>query len=366
MRFTDKKPLKSDIVITPKTLIIIVFIIFLVFSAIKYYFGDNTSSFENGSDNDIKKLQNLAFSMIDHHEGEQGDSSILIFKKPFEDRVELGRAFINWTGNDDPEKKRISEKYGHISNWDVSKVTDMSYMFYQSKLFNENISRWDTSKVTDMSYMFYKANAFNQDISNWDTSNVTIMYAMFENANAFNRDISNWDVSKVTDMSNMFYEAHAFNRDISRWNFSSVTNMNMNNMFDEATAFIDGENSTKFCNRLITNYSTIDKSKLGFSCCFSGVKVGDIIEETWYGSNGNSDKIDYTFQRDSNNKPVLTATNKYKLFETPLSDIWTLVSPSDDLSITYTLSGSCLLEGTHTYHDTIVNTRGTSTFRLKQ
>lgn len=81
MRFTDKKPFKSDIVITPKTLIIIFFIIFLVFSAIKYYFGYNTSSFEDGSNKDIKRLQKLAFSIIDHHKGKDGDSSILILNK---------------------------------------------------------------------------------------------------------------------------------------------------------------------------------------------------------------------------------------------------------------------------------------------
>ena len=51
--------------------------------------------------------------------------------------------------------------YGDINTWDVSAVTDMSYMFEDASFFNSNISAWDTSNVTDMSYMFYNARNFN-------------------------------------------------------------------------------------------------------------------------------------------------------------------------------------------------------------
>ncbi len=63
-------------------------------------------------------------------------------------------------------------KYGHISLWNTSKVTDMSYMFQYASKFNEDIGVWDTSKVTDMSGMFHYAIKFNQYIEGWDTSNV--------------------------------------------------------------------------------------------------------------------------------------------------------------------------------------------------
>ena len=39
--------------------------------------------------------------------------------------------------------------------------------------FNGNISNWDVSNVKDMSFMFYECTNFNSDISAWDVSNVT-------------------------------------------------------------------------------------------------------------------------------------------------------------------------------------------------
>jgi surface protein len=45
----------------------------------------------------------------------------------------------------------------NISNWDVSDVINMSYMFFGCSKFNKNLSSWSSKvfKVTNMSYMFY-------------------------------------------------------------------------------------------------------------------------------------------------------------------------------------------------------------------
>ena len=44
--------------------------------------------------------------------------------------------------------------YGHISNWDVSSVTQMNGMFNGQSSFNGDISSWDVSSVTNMAGMF--------------------------------------------------------------------------------------------------------------------------------------------------------------------------------------------------------------------
>ena len=46
------------------------------------------------------------------------------------------------------------EKYGHISKWDVSHVTNMKRLFREKRSFNKDVSAWDVSNVTDMRDMF--------------------------------------------------------------------------------------------------------------------------------------------------------------------------------------------------------------------
>ncbi len=199
-----------------------------------------------------------------------------------------------------------------IGNWNVGEVTNMESMFSVAESFNQDISNWDvknvenmhamfafttafnnggsfgkagtnplnwvnTSKVEYMSYMFYDTTAFNQDVSNWDVSTVTtmekmflgaqmfnnggaigttgsnplnwavdpakpwqvdIMSEMFRNAGRFNQDISGWDVRNVTTMEHMFRSAYKFNQNISGWNVGLVSNMD--NMFNGAIAFNNG------------------------------------------------------------------------------------------------------------------------------
>ena len=123
-----------------------------------------------------------------------------------------------------PDKDMLKELIDNdldVSRVDVSRITDMSHLFCNSK-FNRDISKWDVSNVRNMNGMFAHSN-FNGDISKWNVSNVTDMSDMFMYSK-FNRDISKWNVSKVTDMSGMFMNSE-FNGDISNWNVSNVKNM---------------------------------------------------------------------------------------------------------------------------------------------
>ena len=114
---------------------------------------------------------------------------------------------------------------GAIGNWDVSAVTDMSFIFNgnkngqgihayvkHSENFNGDISKWDVSSVTNMQGMFAHAKHFKVDISKWTVSSVTTFQGMFNTAEAFNRDLNLWDVSKATSLKKMFYHAKSFSQ----------------------------------------------------------------------------------------------------------------------------------------------------------
>ena len=70
-------------------------------------------------------------------------------------------------------------------------------IFAETKFKYIDISNWDVSNVTNMKYMFFKCNKFNQDISNWNVSNVTDMTGMFDGCKSFNQNLSDWNVYKV-------------------------------------------------------------------------------------------------------------------------------------------------------------------------
>ena len=73
-------------------------------------------------------------------------------------------------------------KYGDISNWDMSNVTDMNDMFLGATSFNQPLNNWNVSNVTNMMYMFRGASSFNQPLNKWNVSKVTSMNAMFYRA----------------------------------------------------------------------------------------------------------------------------------------------------------------------------------------
>ena len=123
----------------------------------------------------------------------------------------------------------FSSKFnGDISQWNVSSVRNMNGMFYNSQ-FNGDISKWDVHNVESMLNMFNESR-FNGDISKWDVSSVETMSGMFANSE-FNGDISKWNVRRVEDMHGMFHNSK-FNGDISKWNVRRVKDMSM--MFDKS------------------------------------------------------------------------------------------------------------------------------------
>lgn len=117
-----------------------------------------------------------------------------------------------------------------IAGLNVSGITNTASMFTSTKIANVNLlSSWDMSKVTDISNMFYGIETLTDisGLANWDTSNVENMNAMFVyNKFTDTSALANWNTSKVKTMSALFWEVKLVNVEgLRNWNTTSVTDM---------------------------------------------------------------------------------------------------------------------------------------------
>lgn len=110
------------------------------------------------------------------------------------------------------EKKEIEKKYGHISEWNVSRIDNMERLFAYKHNFNEDISRWDVSRVKNMERMFDMCKSFNKPLNTWDVSQVETMERMFFRCWKFNQPLHRWNTSNVKNMKDMFYYCRSFNQ----------------------------------------------------------------------------------------------------------------------------------------------------------
>ena len=99
---------------------------------------------------------------------------------------------------------------------DVSNIVSFSNenkkgIFEEIEFEYIDVSDWDVSKVKNMSYMFYKCEELTSvgDLSNWNVSNVEYMHSMFNGCTHLKSvgDLSDWDVSNVKNMIHMFYDS---------------------------------------------------------------------------------------------------------------------------------------------------------------
>ena len=197
----------------------------------------------------------------------------------------IREAVKEWLENDESAET----KYGHISNWDTSEVTDMNELFMSAYEFNQPIGNWDVSNVANMVGMFKSAVIFNHPLNNWDVSNVTYMSFMFESAMSYNQPLGDWDVSCVTDMGDMFRDAEEFNQSIGNWDVSKV--IDMSSMFSGAKAF----------NQSIGDWNT--SSVTDVSYMFSGAEAFNQDISAWNTSSVTNMKNMF-FAAESFNQPI--------------------------------------------------------------
>lgn len=115
-------------------------------------------------------------------------------------REELDKSIICYYTN----KEESIKLYGIINYWDVSKIYDMSKLFNgiifmssfisQSKEFYEDISDWNVSHVKYMKYIFTYCKDFGHSvIEKWNISNVKDKELMFE--------YPKWNISNISNES---------------------------------------------------------------------------------------------------------------------------------------------------------------------
>jgi len=173
--------------------------------------------------------------------------------------------------------------------WDISSVTDMSYMFFCATNFRDlGIRKWIVRSDTATGSMFYGtilasilvcpggsngppsecytkpfdtnvqfSEALTQcfvessdgnckcattacggsgvPISQWNTSGILYMQNAFKDKTTFNQDLSEWDTRSTINMYSMFENAAAFNQNIGAWDVTQVTDLK--DMFNGASSF---------------------------------------------------------------------------------------------------------------------------------
>ena len=149
----------------------------------------------------------------------------------------------------------------NLFNFNTSLVNDMSYMFNNcSSLISLNLSSFDTSEVIHMNCTFsYCKELINLDLSNFNTAKIKYMNNMFHNCkNLIFLNLSSFDTSEVTDMASMFYKCYNLTSlDLSNFDTSKVTRMSL--MFSSCS-------SLNFLN--VSNFNTSKVS--GMISMFSG------------------------------------------------------------------------------------------------
>lgn len=120
----------------------------------------------------------------------------------------------------------------NLTKWDVSNITDMSFLFSEApNLKKVNITGWNTKNVHDMNYMFKNCKFLDEVIgfNTLNTSNVEKMVAMFAGCNKMKRiNVTGMNMMKVMEMGDMFcgcYELEEV-KGFNTVSFSSLKKMN--------------------------------------------------------------------------------------------------------------------------------------------
>ena len=127
---------------------------------------------------------------------------------------------------------------GNLDNWDVSQAKSFESMFMGTKNLESigSLKDWQVKNVTDMPGMFLLSSIVGVDMSNWDVSSlrdVSYMFAYNYNPHFTNLELPNFSKAKLETWLQAFLDDNYLeNINISGWDF--VDDLNYNKSFHDA------------------------------------------------------------------------------------------------------------------------------------
>ncbi|WP_191989978.1 mucin-binding protein [Limosilactobacillus reuteri] len=150
---------------------------------------------------------------------------------------------------------------GNLDNWDVSKAKSFENMFMGTEKLKSigSLKDWQVKNVTDMPGMFLLSSIVGVDMSNWDVSSlkdVSYMFAYNYNPRFTNLELPNFSKAKLENWLQAFLDDNYLeNINISGWDFVDDLNYNkeVHDAADGADNLFDKWLSTSGVNGLTVN-----------------------------------------------------------------------------------------------------------------
>ena len=150
---------------------------------------------------------------------------------------------------------------GNLDNWDVSQAKSFENMFMGTEKLKSigSLKDWQVKNVTDMPGMFLLSSIVGVDMSNWDVSSlkdVSYMFAYNYNPRFTNLELPNFSKAKLENWLQAFLDDNYLeNINISGWDFVDDLNYNkeLHDAADGADNLFDKWLSTSGVNGLTVN-----------------------------------------------------------------------------------------------------------------
>lgn len=135
-------------------------------------------------------------------------------------------SWIEYNGEDyfiPKDKQELEELLSYFLNEvNSSIIKEITFNGITKSISQNNII---VSKITDMSDLFYNEQSFNQDISKWDVSGVQNFEGMFFGQSSFNQNLTSWDVERIpTEPYNFSSGSQLTQENSPRWGEKFVLN----------------------------------------------------------------------------------------------------------------------------------------------